>query len=106
MNYKMVGRFLSQIIAIEGVFMIPALLIGLFADNTATVLAFVYTLLIIAAVAAILYGLCHKASKLFSAREGMICVGFSWIVMSLLGALPFVFSGAIPHYIDALFETI
>ncbi len=106
MNYKMVGRFLSQIIAIEGVFMVPALAISLFADNTATILAFVYTLLIIAAVAGILYALCHKANKLFGAREGMICVGFSWIVMSLLGALPFVFSGSIPNYIDAFFETV
>ena len=106
MNYKMVGRFLSQIIAIEGVFMIPALLISLFADSMTAVLGFVYTLLILAAVAGILYGLCHKADKLFGAREGMICVGFSWIVMSLLGALPFLFSGAIPHYIDALFETV
>ena len=33
-------------------------------------------------------------------------VGLSWISMSAFGALPFVFSGDIPHYVDALFETI
>ena len=106
MNYKMVGRFLSQIIAIEGVFMIPALVISLFLDNSATVLGFVYALLIIFALAGILYALCRKADKLFGAREGMICVGFSWAIMSLLGALPFVFSGTIPNYINAVFETV
>ena len=39
-------------------------------------------------------------------REGFVIVGLAWIVMSLFGALPFTLSGEIPHYIDALFETI
>jgi len=39
-------------------------------------------------------------------REGYASVGLCWLVMSLAGALPFYFSGAIPSYIDALFETI
>ena len=106
MNYKMVGRFLSQIIAIEGVFMVPALLISLFMDDTTMVMGFVYALLIVLAVSGILFALCRKANKLFGAREGLICVGFSWVIMSLLGALPFVFSGSTPNYIDALFETV
>ena len=106
MNYKMVGRFLAQIIAIEGVFMIPALAISLFCDDRAATMGFVYALAVIFALSGMLYTLCRKAGKLFSAREGLICVGFSWIVMSLLGALPFVLSGSIPNYIDALFETV
>ena len=40
------------------------------------------------------------------AKEGFVIVALSWIVMSLFGALPFVFTGAIPNYIDALFETV
>ena len=39
------------------------------------------------------------------AKEGFVIVALSWIVMSCLGAVPFVLSGAIPSYIDALFET-
>lgn len=38
--------------------------------------------------------------------EGFTIVGLSWIVMSLVGAFPFVLSGAIPNYIDAVFETV
>jgi len=53
-----------------------------------------------------LYLLCRKAPKALSAREGMVCVGISWIVLSLFGALPFVISGNIPHYVDAFFETV
>ena len=40
------------------------------------------------------------------AREGFTAVGLSWILMSLIGALPFVISGDIPSYVDALFETV
>ena len=106
MNYKMIGRFLSQIIAIEAFFMLPALGISFFRGETAATTAFLYTIGICAAVAGLLYLICRGAGKLFGAREGLVCVGFSWVVLSLLGALPFVLSGEIPHYIDALFETI
>jgi trk system potassium uptake protein TrkH len=38
-------------------------------------------------------------------RDGFVIVGLGWILISLAGALPFVFSGSIPAYVDALFET-
>ncbi len=38
------------------------------------------------------------------AREGLLICGLSWVLMSLLGALPFFISGVIPNYIDAFFE--
>ena len=106
MNYKMLGRFIAQIVTIEALFLIPAMLISLGYGEMNTVLAFVYTLGIMLVVAGGLYWLCHGAGKLFGAREGLVCVGLSWIAMSVLGCLPFVFSGAIPSYVDALFEIV
>ena len=106
MNFKMMGRFLAQIIAIEGIFLLPALGISLGYGEWNAVLGFALTLAIMIAVGLPLYLICRKAGRLFSAREGFVCVSISWISLSLLGALPFTFSGAIPHYIDALFETV
>ena len=40
------------------------------------------------------------------AREGFFIVGLSWILLSVFGALPFVLSGEIPRFVDALFETV
>ncbi len=106
MNIKMIGRILAQIIAIEGVFLIPALGISLGNGETAAVRAFLLTLCIIVAVSGILWLLCRKANKLFGASEGMITVGFGWVVLSLFGCLPFFLSGQIPSFIDAFFEIV
>ena len=106
MNFKMMGKFISQIIAIEAVFMIPALIISLCYGETAAVNGFVLTLVVMVAVSGVLYLSCRKAGSLFGAREGLVCVGFSWIALSLLGCLPFVISGNIPRFIDAFFETV
>lgn len=40
------------------------------------------------------------------AREGFVIVALAWLLMSVFGALPFVISGCIPNFIDALFETV
>ena len=106
MNYKMMGRFIAQIVAMEMAFLIPALIISLGYGETVAVNSFLLTLAVMGTVAGSLFGLCRKAGKLFGAKEGLVCVSLSWIVMSALGCLPFVFSGAIPSYIDALFETV
>ena len=106
MNVKMMGKFISQIVAIEAVFMIPALIISLCYGEWAAVDGFVMALCIMLFVCGVLFFSCRKAGKLFGAREGLVCVGFSWIVLSLLGCIPFVVSGAIPHYVDAFFEIV
>jgi len=106
MNYKMMGRFLSQILAIEGVFMLPALGISLFRGETMAVYGFVAAIGIIALLWLVLFLLCRGAPSAFYAKEGLVCVGISWIVLSLTGCLPFWISREIPSYIDAFFEIV
>ncbi len=106
MNYKMMGRFIAQTLFVETVFMIPALLISLFGGEAMAVKGFVYAIAVLLLVQGMLFLLCKGAPKAFGAREGFACVSMSWIVMSLLGCLPFVFSREIPNYIDALFEIV
>ena len=50
--------------------------------------------------------LAKPEKKNLSARDGFVIVALSWIVMSLFGALPFYISGCIPHFVDALFESV
>ena len=44
--------------------------------------------------------------KVMNKREGYLVVTFGWIVMALSGTLPYVFTGAIPEFTNAFFETI
>lgn len=107
MNYKMVGRFISQILFLEAVFMVPALLISLFCGEMTAAGAFVISLGILLTVDLVLFLFCRGAEKGgFYTKEGLVCVGLSWAVMSLLGCLPFYLSGEIPSYVDALFEMV
>lgn len=106
MNYKMMCRFLSYICVAEAVFMLPALALSIYDGQIKAVLGFAITICIAVAL--------HIALKLFSrgnsnrmtAREGFVCTAASWILMSLIGSLPFVISGEIPHFVDALFEIV
>jgi trk system potassium uptake protein TrkH len=42
----------------------------------------------------------------FYHREGISVVAGAWLLAGLLGAIPYVWSGAIPSPVDALFETL
>ena len=106
MNYKMMGRFMAQILSIEGVFMIPALIISLCYGEYPAAKSFGWTMLIILGLCALLFAICRGAPSAFYAKEGLVCVGISWIVLSLVGCLPFYISQEIPKYVDALFEMV
>ena len=106
MNYKMVGKFVAQTLFVESIFMIPALAISLFCRDGMAIQGFLITLAILLAVQGVLFFLCKGAPRAFGATEGFVCVSISWIVMSLLGCLPFYLSREIPAYIDAFFEIV
>ena len=106
MNYKMMGRFMAQILSIEGIFMIPALIISLCYGEDGVAKAFGWTMLLILVICIALYLICRGAPSAFYAKEGLVCVGISWIVLSLVGCLPFYISQEIPKFVDALFEMV
>lgn len=104
MNYRVISYILGWVLAIEGLFLaVSAAVGGMYGERTA--LSFLYAALICAAlgVPAIL----KKPRRMaFFMKEGFVTVALCWIVLSIFGALPFVFSGEIPRFTDALFETV
>ena len=106
MNYKMMGKFVAQTLFVEMLFMLPALGISLFCRDDLAVQGFLITVGILLVLQAALFFLCKGAPRVFGATDGFVSVSISWIVMSLLGCLPFCLSGEIPSYVDALFEMV
>jgi len=106
MNFKMMGRFLAQILFIEGLLMLPPLGISLYCGDGLAVRGFLIAVAAALLLSALLYLLCKGAPSAFYAREGLVCVGLCWIVLSAVGCLPFWISREIPSYVDAFFEIV
>ena len=106
MNYKMMGKFIGLLLMVESIFMLPALLISLCRQERSSAMAFTAAIVILWGLGMLLRFFCRGAKKSFFAKEGLVCVGLGWLIMSLLGCLPFFLSGAIPNYVDALFEMV
>jgi len=105
-NYKMMGRFLAQILFLEAFFMIPALCISLAGGDIPAIRGFLIAMALALVVALVLYRICRGAPSAFYAKEGFVCVALSWIVLSLVGCLPFWLSREIPSFVDAFFEIV
>ena len=104
MNVKLLLRILGAILLVEAAAMLPALLLAVgYGDGDA--MAFLLPMLLLILIGAPLRLLKAKQTNL-RAREGFLVVSLSWILLSVFGALPFVFSGMIPNFVDALFESV
>ena len=84
--------------------MLPGMLLCAFGGQSWSAISFLISIAIILAFATGLWLITRKAPKGFFSRDGLVCVGLSWITMSVFGALPFYISHEIPSYIDSLFE--
>lgn len=104
MNYRIVGKTLGIILIIEALLMIPSFLISIY-YNQVDKYPFLFCILLTGAVGFIMYKI-KADKKAIKIKEGLAIASFGWIVLSIFGALPFVLSGSIPSFVDALFETV
>ena len=104
MNYRMLGYLFGILMTIEAALLtLPMITAAVFREDC---LPFLYTIALLLVIAIPLILLRPRRDRRFYAREGFVCAAATWVILSLFGALPFVFSGAIPNYINALFETV
>ncbi len=103
MNYRIVSNILGKVLLAEAILLLLPTVAALVYHESP--MPFLWTILPLVALGLGLNSVKPKSGDLF-AREGFVTVGLSWLLMSAFGALPFVLSGDIPHYVDALFETV
>ncbi len=104
MNYRMIKYITGWLLIFEALFMLaPTITAVVYRESE------LWYFLMVMAGCLVLGGLMilrKPQSTTLYAKEGFVIVSLSWIVLSLVGALPFFISGVIPNYIDALFETV
>ena len=105
MNYAIVFRLLGYVMLIEGaLLLLPAAASWIYGEWF-VLGVFLITAAVSAAIGYALRGI-KPQSKVFYMREGFAATSLSWIVISIVGAVPFVVAGCIPNPVDALFETV
>ncbi len=104
MNRKIILHTTGWVLIFEAICMILPLICSLiYKDNC--VLVFLQSIMLCFLTGSLF--VCRPPQrKEMRAREALMIVSLSWVVISIFGALPFVFSGYIPNFIDALFETV
>lgn len=105
MNYRMIGYMTGHIVRLESaLLLLPALTALIYGESC------IWAILITAFFSLIfgfaLTKLCKPKSTIIYAPEGFVITALAWILMSAVGALPFVIAGEIPSYIDAFFEIV
>ena len=104
MNLLVVVKVLGMLLLCEAVAMLPSLVVALiYGENT--VWAFMISVLITASLGLLFFKVKVK-ENVIRYKEGFAIVTFGWLLASLMGSLPFLFTGALPSVVDALFETI
>ena len=106
MNRKMVLNTIGRIMVLEATLMLIPATVSLIYKEFSDLFAFLITIGISALLGLVTILLCRTRDHVIYARDGFITVGLAWIVLSLIGALPFYISQQIPHYIDAFFEIV
>ena len=105
MNRRMVLNTVGHIILAEAaLLLLPAVVSVVYLEEC--IWSFLITIAIAIILGLILKFASRPDSKVIYAKEGFVIVSFAWVLMSAIGALPFFLSGEIPHYVDALFETV
>lgn len=106
MNRKMVFYMFGRIGQIVALLLLLPAVVAIIYGEYVQLWAFLITAAGAVAVGTAISLLCRTKNKVIYAKEGFAIVSLSWICMSAVGALPFVLSGDITSYIDALFETV
>ena len=103
MNYKYILKKLGNILLIEALLLILPLIVTIYyKENT---IPFIYTIIILIIFGTFLSFIKAKRNTYY-AKEGILITTLAWLLLSIFGSLPFVFSGEIPSFIDAFFETV
>ena len=105
MNIRMVVHIIGHIIRIEGVLFLVPLITAIVYREMAEGFIYGIMALLLVLIGSLITSK-KPADKTLYIKEGCVATALSWVVLSLLGAIPFVLTREIPHYTDAVFEIV
>ena len=104
-NFKIIYKVIGSLLFIEAIMMLYSLCVSLYYKED-DITAFVISIAITVTTAIGLKYKGYHAENSMGRRDAYLLVTLTWVIFSILGALPFVISGYIPSFTDAFFETM
>jgi trk system potassium uptake protein TrkH len=102
MNYRVIGWVLAWVLKVEGSLMlVPCFIALIYHDRQGLVYLAIALLAILAGQ---LLTIRRPQDMEIYQKEGYVSVGLSWILISIIGAIPLVITKEIPSFVDAVFE--
>ncbi|WP_091626457.1 TrkH family potassium uptake protein [Maribacter orientalis] len=105
LNLRIIFHLMGLLLLCNGGFMLLAAVVsGIYQDGATLSITLASLTTMFVGVFSMYYTRGHK--KEVKQKEGYIIVTFGWIIMSISGMLPYLFSGAVPDVTNAFFETV
>ena len=105
MNKSIVFHYLSKIMLVgSATFLLPCIVSLYYKEFECAISFFIVAFAV--AIISLPLAIIKPKNKHMYAREGLVIVALMWVIYPIFGALPFYISGAIPNFIDAIFESI
>ena len=104
-NFNGVVRMMGILLIVLACCFLPSLIVAMIYGESESFRSFVLTAVPCILIGAILKKITRPSLADLKARDGYLIAALGWMIASLVGAVPFVISGAIPSYVDAFFET-
>ncbi|WP_022766835.1 TrkH family potassium uptake protein [Butyrivibrio sp. XPD2006] len=105
MNYSMIRYILFRLFRVFGALLVLPFIVAIIYKEYDSAESF-FMLILISSIVGYLGSFKKPKNTVIYAKEGFTITALAWIVVSMLGAVPFVVTGTIPNYIDACFETV
>ena len=105
-NFKVIANLLGLLLLLNGAFMALCLPFSFYYKEKSWWAIAASAVITAACGFALRHFTRKRLNKDLKKRDGYLVVTSGWLVMSLLGSLPYLLSGAIPNFTDAFFETI
>lgn len=104
MNILKVLKTLGKILIVESFFMFLSFIVGLCYKEFEQSLSLAISFLTVLAVGLLLTFAIRTKKTKYLAKEGFLCVGLSWLIMSLFATMPYMLTGSIPNFFNAFLE--
>ena len=105
MNFSIIRNIIGKIAILVAILMgLPLIVSLVYQEGIRNVLAFLIPMVSLA-ILGILFNIKKAKNQKMQIREGVVIVGLAWLLISLVGAVPFMINQDIPNFFDAFFES-